>query len=427
MDNANIGSEISQKQVTELPLNLRNVFNFVELNSSVNNLSQRQTISSGGQQGSADQDVSFFNFGGGYFGTTAFLDGAWDASEGWGGVIYVPSPDNVQEFKVQQNTFSAQYGWSTGNVINVVTKSGGSSLHGTHTIICAMRPSTRTLFMALEWLVFRPVLHEAHPLPELWRAIFLLDAFVRGAGNFFAPVSWAVAVELVMYVLAAVLLAVALGDRARGHSRRCVSLVTLCPVQRDRLRAAAAAARAVGLSARGRCFWLHQRLRYVRPNAVLVSVAECVLVAIWLAMLWVPYKNASWIPAAVVLYAAMVLVFARDAGIVSRVLQLRPLVLLGQLSFALYMVHLFFVILPNRFLPRLFAVTGHADWIAPGVHKFGLESIHPPTWLAVLLTLAVPTLALGTAWFAWRFVEEPARHWTRRFAPHTPTPAVKEI
>src|SRR5215472_16335098 len=130
-ENANVGAEITTKQVTELPLNLRNVFNFVELNSSVNNLSQRQTISSGGQQGSADQDVSFFNFGGGYFGTTAFLlDGAWDASEGWGGVIYVPSPDNVQEFKVQQNSFTAQYGWSTGNVINVVTKSGGKSLHG---------------------------------------------------------------------------------------------------------------------------------------------------------------------------------------------------------------------------------------------------------------------------------------------------------
>lgn len=130
-DNANLSAEVSTRQITELPLNLRNVFNFVELNSSVNNLSQRQTISSGGQQGSADQDVSFFNFGGGYFGTTAFLlDGAWDASEGWGGVIYVPSPDNVQEFKVQQNSFTAQYGWSTGNVITVVTKSGGSELHG---------------------------------------------------------------------------------------------------------------------------------------------------------------------------------------------------------------------------------------------------------------------------------------------------------
>src|SRR6185312_15029804 len=130
-DNANIGDEISTKQVTELPLNLRNVFNFVQLNSSVNNQSQQQAISGGGEQGSADQDVSFFNFGGGFFGTTAFLlDGAWDTTTGWGGVIYVPSPDNVQEFKVQQNSFTAQYGWSTGNVINVVTKSGTSSIHG---------------------------------------------------------------------------------------------------------------------------------------------------------------------------------------------------------------------------------------------------------------------------------------------------------
>src|SRR5947209_20532486 len=88
-------------------------------------------MSSGEQPGSADQDVTCFNFGRGYLGTTAFLlDGAWDASTGWGGVIYVPSPDNVQEFKVQQNSFSAQYGWSTGNVVNVVTKSGTRSLHG---------------------------------------------------------------------------------------------------------------------------------------------------------------------------------------------------------------------------------------------------------------------------------------------------------
>jgi hypothetical protein len=130
-ENANIGAEISTEQITELPLNLRNVFNFVELNSSVNTLSQRQTISGGGEQGSADQDVSFLNFGGGYFGTTAFLlDGAWDTSTGWGGVIYVPSPDNVKEFKVQQDSFSAQYGWSTGNVVNVVNKLGTRSLHG---------------------------------------------------------------------------------------------------------------------------------------------------------------------------------------------------------------------------------------------------------------------------------------------------------
>jgi len=130
-DDANLAAEVSTKQVTELPINLRNVFNFVTLNSSVNNLSQTQVLNAGGEQGSADQDISFLNFGGGYFGTTAFLlDGAWDTSQGWGGVIYVPSPDDVQEFKVQQNSFTAQYGWSTGNVVTVLTKSGTSNLHG---------------------------------------------------------------------------------------------------------------------------------------------------------------------------------------------------------------------------------------------------------------------------------------------------------
>jgi hypothetical protein len=79
----------------------------------------------------ADQDISFLNFAGGFFGTSAFmLDGSWDTDPEWGAVIYVPSVDAVQEFKIQNNSFTAQYGWSTGNVVNVVTKSGTSSFHG---------------------------------------------------------------------------------------------------------------------------------------------------------------------------------------------------------------------------------------------------------------------------------------------------------
>ena len=31
---------------------------------------------------------------------------------------------------MQNNSFTAQYGWSTGNVINVVTKSGTNAFHG---------------------------------------------------------------------------------------------------------------------------------------------------------------------------------------------------------------------------------------------------------------------------------------------------------
>ncbi len=128
---ADLGSEVSSKQAVELPLNIRNVYGLVELDSSVNNSQQNQALNPPGSQGNVDQDISFFNFGGGRFGTTAFLlDGAWDGAGDWDGVIYVPSVDELQEFRIQTNTFSPQYGLSMGNVVNAVTKSGTRSFHG---------------------------------------------------------------------------------------------------------------------------------------------------------------------------------------------------------------------------------------------------------------------------------------------------------
>ncbi len=128
---ANLGSDVTTKQVTELPLNWRNVFGLVNLDSSVNNSTQTQSLNPSGSQGNADQDIAFFNFGGGRFGTTAFLlDGHWDAAGDWAGIIYVPSVDELQEFRIQTHTFSPQYGWSMGNVVNAVTKGGTRSFHG---------------------------------------------------------------------------------------------------------------------------------------------------------------------------------------------------------------------------------------------------------------------------------------------------------
>ncbi len=130
-ENANVSSDLNQQQIQQLPVDLRNVFGLVLLNSSVNNSTQVQLLNGGGQSGTADQDISFLNFGGGYFGTSAYLlDGHWDTAADWGGVIYVPSLDSVQEAKIQTNSFTAQYGWSTGNVYNVVSRSGTSSFHG---------------------------------------------------------------------------------------------------------------------------------------------------------------------------------------------------------------------------------------------------------------------------------------------------------
>lgn len=128
---ANLSEEIESKQVEDLPLNLRNVYGLAVLNSSVQNSTESQTLGEGGTSGKADQDISFLNFGGGFFGTSAYmLDGIWDTDSTWGAVIYVPSVEATADMKIQTNSFTAQSGFSTGNVFQVETKSGTSNFHG---------------------------------------------------------------------------------------------------------------------------------------------------------------------------------------------------------------------------------------------------------------------------------------------------------
>ena len=65
------------------------------------------------------------NFGGQFMGQTGFLlDGTWNGMMAYNGVIFVPSVDAVQEFKIQTNSFTAQYGLTDGNAVTVITKSG---------------------------------------------------------------------------------------------------------------------------------------------------------------------------------------------------------------------------------------------------------------------------------------------------------------
>jgi hypothetical protein len=131
--NANLSADVSQRQVTQLPLDYRAPFFLVTLLSSVNSGQIWQSFNAGSSQSGpgADQDASAFTFGGSRFGSTGFLlDGHWNGSSGWDAIMYSPTVDETEEFKIQQNVFTAQYGRSMGNVVNAITKSGSSSLHG---------------------------------------------------------------------------------------------------------------------------------------------------------------------------------------------------------------------------------------------------------------------------------------------------------
>ena len=127
---ANISTELTFKQLEELPLNLRNTLSFATLDSAVNVQGDRQLLAAGGSEDTADQDYSFLNFGGGYFGTNLFLlEGGYDVAQGWGGILYVPAPEDTEQVKVTSYSFSAQYGFSSGNVISLNTKAGTHDWH----------------------------------------------------------------------------------------------------------------------------------------------------------------------------------------------------------------------------------------------------------------------------------------------------------
>src|SRR6476646_1944451 len=45
-------------------------------------------------------------------------------------ILFQPSISAVQEFKIDNSTFSAEYGQSSGAIVNLATRSGGSEFHG---------------------------------------------------------------------------------------------------------------------------------------------------------------------------------------------------------------------------------------------------------------------------------------------------------
>jgi len=120
-----MSSTVSEITVANLPVNGRNFIDFVLLTPGVTRDVRTGDISFAGQRGTlnslvvdgADNNNTFF---GQSLGRT-----------GSGRAPYQFSQDAVQEFQVNSNAYSAEYGRAGGAVINVVTKSGTNTPHGT--------------------------------------------------------------------------------------------------------------------------------------------------------------------------------------------------------------------------------------------------------------------------------------------------------
>jgi len=128
-DSATLGTEITSEYVKEIPLINRSFFGLTFLSGGV-------TEAAG--SGTNDNYPTGTNFvSNGQRNATAEvrLDGALISApeQGEGGnsnIYYEPIVEGVQEFKVQNNSFSAEFGNNGGTVVNMVLKSGTNAFHG---------------------------------------------------------------------------------------------------------------------------------------------------------------------------------------------------------------------------------------------------------------------------------------------------------
>jgi hypothetical protein len=126
-NSAEIGQTVENVQIQELPLVNRNVYTLLDITPGVQSNSttgltlgypEQKTLINGGSDGNYTGTVNYF------------LDGGTNMTglRNTGNVL--PNPDAIQEFRVQTNAYSAEYGRFANGVVNVVTKSGTNDYHG---------------------------------------------------------------------------------------------------------------------------------------------------------------------------------------------------------------------------------------------------------------------------------------------------------
>lgn len=131
-ENAAVGQTITTRTVNDLPLQSRDWASLAQLSSGVATAPRGQPSSDSGST-----DSAFFSVNGVNLWQNDFrLNGINDNIEVYGGssvgsdAAITPPPDAIQEFKLQAGDNNAEFGHSTGAVVNASIKQGTNQIHG---------------------------------------------------------------------------------------------------------------------------------------------------------------------------------------------------------------------------------------------------------------------------------------------------------
>jgi hypothetical protein len=117
---------VDKDRIESLPLNGRNPTQLMQLVAGVQ-LDTRTSLTSGATY----PGVQPVSSGGARANTTNYvLDGGSNNDHYSNAPNPMPNPDALQEFSVQTNSFSAEYGRNVGAIVNAVTRAGTNNFHG---------------------------------------------------------------------------------------------------------------------------------------------------------------------------------------------------------------------------------------------------------------------------------------------------------
>jgi len=126
-NNAEVDTTVEHTLITELPIVNRNVYTLLDITPGVQQnsnqvglgLPEQHTSMNGGVEAGYSASVNYY------------LDGGSNVGSLRNSGNIMPNPDAIEEFRILEDNYSAEYGRFSSGVISVITKSGTNGLHGT--------------------------------------------------------------------------------------------------------------------------------------------------------------------------------------------------------------------------------------------------------------------------------------------------------
>src|SRR5258708_4850274 len=157
-DSSTVQSTVTERSVQDLPLNGRNFINLVQVQPGVN-AGSPNAISSGNRPNDRAATSTVSANGQSDLYNNELIDGMDNNVRAQGLMGVSPSIDAIAEVQVQTNNLSADVGFAAGAVVNIITKSGTDTFHGS-----AFEYFRNDIFDARDWFAKAGVT----PKPE-WR------------------------------------------------------------------------------------------------------------------------------------------------------------------------------------------------------------------------------------------------------------------